>query len=403
MTALPAHPILSCDEARAFEARLFGGDETHEWPAMQRAGRAMGAAVLNDFREIGGFSAAGRVLVLVGKGHNGGDALIAARAILEQYPQAGADVLFVFGEHALRPLAQRAWQELLQAAPQRVTARRLDPVAASASEWTKSYDLCLDGVFGFQFRSPLDERAGAALRWANAQPVRLRAAVDLPSGLDTAGAFRADFTYATGVVKTPALACPNAGRLRYLDLGFFGMERVVPNALDYVLTSEILSPLSALRSPLSPPHLFVAQDRLAISPDNQTRFLEAAETALHFGQGEVFIFHETAAGGFTENGHYSRGLHSPKTGRTFRPATPALFSFNSPLGACPKCRGFGRVIEIDYRLAIPDQSLSIDDGALKCWEGEVYSGSKDDLKVFARRKKIPTNIPFAALTLNYRS
>jgi NAD(P)H-hydrate epimerase len=244
MTALLAHPILSCDEARALEARLFGGDEAREWPAMQRAGRAVGAAVLEDFREIGGFSATGRVLVLVGKGHNGGDALIAAQAILEQCPQAGADVLFVFGEHALRPLAQRAWQELLQAAPQRVVACRADPVATSAneknaagvatsvSEWTSAYDLCLDGVFGFQFRPPLDERAGAVLRWANALPVRLRAAVDLPSGLDAADAFRADFTYATGVMKTPALTCPNAGRLRYLDLGFFGVERVVPNALD---------------------------------------------------------------------------------------------------------------------------------------------------------------------------
>ena len=66
-----------------------------------------------------------------------------------------------------------------------------------------------------------------------------------------ADAFRADFTYATGVMKAPALACANAGRLRYLDLGFFGVERVVPNALDYVLTGEILSPLSAFRSPLS--------------------------------------------------------------------------------------------------------------------------------------------------------
>jgi len=325
MTALPAHPILSCDEARAFEARLFGGDETREWPAMQRAGRALAAAVLDDFREIGGFSAAGRVLVLVGKGHNGGDALIAAQAVLEQYPQASADVLFVFGEHALRPLAQRAWQELLQAAPQRVAARRIDPVATSVSEknaasvatsvseWNSAYDLCLDGVFGFQFRPPLDERAGVVLRWANARPVRLRAAVDLPSGLDAADAFRADFTYATGVMKTPALACPNAGRLRYLDLGFFGVgrdrrippessatvsgdaalqdgwpgprsyvldrsssdmggtpmprgtgvppvgpsdsvakqETVWPGHADFVLLPSVLSPLSAFRSPLS--------------------------------------------------------------------------------------------------------------------------------------------------------
>jgi len=140
--------------------------------------------------------------------------------------------------------------------------------------------------------------------------------------------------------------------------------------------------------------LYVVQDRLAVQPDNQARFLEAAETAMHFGRGEVHLFSDTT---WEPAGHYSRGLHSPGTGRTFRAATPALFSFNSPLGACPVCRGFGRIIEIDYRLAIPDTSLSIDDGAIKCWEGKVYGESKDDLLVFARRQKIPTHVPFASL------
>jgi excinuclease ABC subunit A len=142
-------------------------------------------------------------------------------------------------------------------------------------------------------------------------------------------------------------------------------------------------------------HVFVVQDRVGVRPGDRTRFTEAVETALHFGRGEVRILSD---GDLAELGHYSRGLHSPKTGRTFRPATPPLFSFNSPIGACPQCRGFGRIIEIDYRLAIPDQTLSIDQGAIKCWEGEVYSGSKDDLKVFAKRLKIPTNVPFAELT-----
>ncbi len=149
-------------------------------------------------------------------------------------------------------------------------------------------------------------------------------------------------------------------------------------------------------------HLLVAQDRLAIRPGNVKRFLEAAETALHFGRGELRLFAEpdsgSAEGRFEPAGHYSRGLHSPRSGRTFRPASPALFSFNSPIGACPTCRGFGRIIEIDTALAIPDRSLSIDGGAIKCWEGEVYSASKDDLKVFARRRKIPTGIPFGDLT-----
>ena len=163
--------------------------------------------------------------------------------------------------------------------------------------------------------------------------------------------------------------------------------------IDDLLTSSELqhSAFSVQRSTF----LFVVQDRIAIQTANKSRFLEAVETSLHFGHGQIYLF---AADTFTELGHYSRGLHSPKTGRTFRAATPALFSFNSPLGACPKCRGFGRVIDIDYRLAIPDQSLSIDGGALKCWEGEVYSASRDDLRTFAKKKKIPTNVPFAALT-----
>jgi excinuclease ABC subunit A len=142
-------------------------------------------------------------------------------------------------------------------------------------------------------------------------------------------------------------------------------------------------------------HVFVVQDRLRIAAENKARFLEAAETALHFGKGEVHLF---AADTLAEAGHYSRGLHSPRTGRTFRPATPGLFSFNSPLGACPKCRGFGRVIDIDYRLAIPDHSLSIEDGAVRAWEGEIYGESKKDLIQFAPKVGLPTDIPFAELT-----
>lgn len=148
--------------------------------------------------------------------------------------------------------------------------------------------------------------------------------------------------------------------------------------------------------------LLVAQDRLKIKSEIKSRFIEAVETAFQFGSGHVRLFNETLlpdkTRSFTQVSHYSKGLHSPTTGRTFRSSSPSLFSFNSPLGACPKCKGFGRIIELDLRLAIPDQSLSIDDGALKCWEGEVYSSSKEDLKIFTKRKKIPTNVPFAELS-----
>ena len=168
---------------------------------------------------------------------------------------------------------------------------------------------------------------------------------------------------------------------------------LVVHRIDDLLSDS--SPLSAT----SLPYLFVAQDRVTLTAEHKARFLESVETALHFGRGEVHLF---AAGDHSALGHFSRGLHSPETGRTFRAATPPLFSFNSPLGACPKCRGFGRVIEIDYRLAVPDQSLSIDDGAIKCWESDIYGESKKDLLVFTKKKKIPTNVPFASLTPEQR-
>ena len=204
---------------------------------MQQAGRAVAAAVLKDFQEIGGFPAHGRVLVLAGKGHNGGDALLAAEAILVGFPAARVELAFVFGERVLRPLAVKAYRSLAQTATGRLTVVAPDSL-------TGAYDLCLDGVFGFQFRPPAGPTVAKLLAQVNQLPILLRAAVDLPS----AGLFRADFTYATGCVKEPLLAGECAGRIRYLDLGFFSGTEKGP---DRVLTSAVLAPLAALRPPPS--------------------------------------------------------------------------------------------------------------------------------------------------------
>ncbi|MFZ9747211.1 MAG: excinuclease ABC subunit UvrA [Opitutaceae bacterium] len=147
--------------------------------------------------------------------------------------------------------------------------------------------------------------------------------------------------------------------------------------------------------------LFVAQDRLALADDQRARFLEAAEKAYHFGRGELELFAEEE-GRLVSAGRFCRGLRSPATGRVFRPATPSLFSFNSPLGACPRCRGFGRILELDPALAIPDPSLSLAQGAIRCWESEVYGGSKRDLLRCARRQGVPTDVPFSRLTESQR-
>jgi NAD(P)H-hydrate epimerase len=206
-----AFPLLSCEQAQAFEAEYFGGDEGREWSAMQAAGRGVARGIREDFAEIGAWPAAARVLVLAGKGHNAGDALLAAAELRKDYPDTRVEVVFVFGERALRPLARRAWERLAGVAR----------VLRGPDDAAEAYDVVIDGVFGFQFRPPLTLEVAAVLTRVNEGRVRLRAAVDLPSGLGEAGAFRADFTYATGIVKTPLLTLPNAGRVRYIDLGFF--------------------------------------------------------------------------------------------------------------------------------------------------------------------------------------
>ncbi|EIQ01156.1 yjeF-like protein [Opitutaceae bacterium TAV1] len=255
---IPSHPILSCEAAKAFEASFFAGDEGREWSAMQRAGIAVAESARREFAEIGPFPAAPRLLVLAGKGHNAGDALLAARHLLATSPEGGsAEVLFVFGERTLRPLAARAWHSLVQTAPDRVRticATDLPAGGDTTAAVGTGYDLVLDGVFGFQFRPPLPPEAARVFAAVNKTlPVRMRVAVDLPSGLDAPDAFCADFTCATGIVKTPLLSPGNAhaGRVRYLDLGFFDHATATDDTRDRVLVPAVLDPLRRWRSPHS--------------------------------------------------------------------------------------------------------------------------------------------------------
>jgi NAD(P)H-hydrate epimerase len=240
---IPSVPVLSLEGARSLEEGLFGGDERREWKAMLQAGRLVAAAVLRDYREIGEFPADGRVLVLAGKGNNAGDALIAAREILERNPRAVADVLFAFGPRNLKPLAARAWRGLSEAGRSRVRS-------VGGSALSGDYAICIDGIFGFQYRPPLPPEAAAAIEASSRRGLGLRAAVDLPTGWDEAGAFAADFTYATGSVKAPLIGSAHAGRPRFLDLGFFHPAAggaPEDDAGDRVLLPSILGPLSGLR------------------------------------------------------------------------------------------------------------------------------------------------------------
>jgi NAD(P)H-hydrate epimerase len=250
----PVHPILTCGEARALEERLLGADAERAWAAMQRAGAGVGAAVLNDFPQWRPLPRDPRVLALAGPGHNGGDALLAAQEILRARPRGRVTVVLLEALEQLKPLTRRAWEEL--AVREGVEALAPEPFHARLRKG-ETWDVALDGLYGMAFRPPLREPARKIVTALNENPaaVGFRAAVDVPSGVsDTATdlAFRADFTYATGIVKTPLLAAVNAewvGRVRCVDIGFFdkGYEGPTPASGEEWLMPAALEPLRRLR------------------------------------------------------------------------------------------------------------------------------------------------------------
>ena len=238
-----AHPVLAPAEAKTFEQAFFKGDEQAEWTAMQAAGRAVGHEVVRDFLQRQAWPTDPRILVLIGKGHNGGDALLAAETLLTEKSAAVATLLFFAPEKDLRPLTARAYRQLTHRFGDRVRATTLDEIQR------QTFDVWLDGVFGFQFHAPLDERTAECFERLEKLSVGMRVAVDLPSGLSDARALRADFTYATGSVKTPVLAPDfrgKVGRLRYLDLGFF-REKTTTSDGPPVLCRETLNTLRGWR------------------------------------------------------------------------------------------------------------------------------------------------------------
>jgi excinuclease ABC subunit A len=82
----------------------------------------------------------------------------------------------------------------------------------------------------------------------------------------------------------------------------------------------------------------------------------------------------------------------------FPPASPQLFSFNSPLGACPKCEGFGDTVDLDMNLIVPDNKLSIAQGAIAPWNSPAYNDHQQELMSRATELDIPTDVPFSKLS-----
>ena len=172
--------------------------------------------------------------------------------------------------------------------------------------------------------------------------------------------------------------------------------------------------------------LEVVQDRLRMSSADRARVTEAIEAALRVGNGHVAIYpveERSGRGSFssgvtpatqalasTETSRrpeavwkFSTALHCPDCDIHYREPSQSTFSFNSPVGACDTCRGFGRVIGVDYGLVIPDESKTLGGGAVKPWQTQSFKECQDDLVKYAKKRGIPLDKPWRNLSAAQKS
>lgn len=137
-------------------------------------------------------------------------------------------------------------------------------------------------------------------------------------------------------------------------------------------------------------------DRL--TADNErtviSRFSESIETAFFEGEGECYVWFYTEKG--IDKLTFSNRFEAD--GITFEEPSDFMFSFNSPIGACPRCEGFGRVIGVDENLVVPNKSLSVYEDAVVCWKGDKMSEWKREFIQSVSKYDFPIHKPYFELT-----
>ncbi|MEN9706011.1 MAG: hypothetical protein RLZZ393_1890 [Pseudomonadota bacterium] len=149
--------------------------------------------------------------------------------------------------------------------------------------------------------------------------------------------------------------------------------------------------------------LTVVQDRFRFGTTDKARATEAIEGALKGGRGRISV-HALDDEGDAERARWrwSTDLHCADCDIAYADAAPSSFSFNSPLGACDCCKGFGRVIGIDYGLVIPDAQKSLGQGAIKPWQTPSGKECQDDMEKYAKGAGVPLDVPWQELTTTQR-
>ncbi|MBQ4380334.1 MAG: excinuclease ABC subunit UvrA [Bacteroidaceae bacterium] len=175
-----------------------------------------------------------------------------------------------------------------------------------------------------------------------------------------------------------------------------GFVRIYVNG-EVVLIEEFLKQTD-FEGKKKEPKIWLVIDRLVVNEEKSTisRLVNSAETALYEGEGVCVLYFLTENRDKSDWHEFS--LKFEADGIEFEEPTDQMFSFNSPVGACPECEGFGRIIGIDESLVIPNTELSVYDGAVVCWRGEKMGEWKREFCRGAERWNFPIFTPYYQLT-----
>lgn len=194
---------------------------------------------------------------------------------------------------------------------------------------------------------------------------------------------------AKALVAAPLVLAERQGIIERLTLLMGdGIQRVQYNGR----TRFIEELLPELDPATRPDRLSVVVDRLRVVSDEEfaTRVRDSVARAFAYGDGVCRIL--------TDDGAEEFSSRFEADGIAFEQPTEHLFSFNNPLGACPRCEGYGKIIGIDEELVIPDKSKTIYEGAIACWRGETMRQWKDRLVENAAKFDFPIHTPYHELT-----
>ncbi|WP_242395180.1 excinuclease ABC subunit UvrA [Anaeromyxobacter oryzisoli] len=157
-------------------------------------------------------------------------------------------------------------------------------------------------------------------------------------------------------------------------------------------------PLEAARLEPRDGAIRVVVDRVEPGRTPRARLVDSIETALLAGKGRV----EAHVEGRGEPMRFSEALHCARCDLAYSDPTPAIFSFNNPVGACETCKGFGRTMDIDPDLVVPDPRKSIAEGCIRPFQGDFYSECQRDLLRLLRRRGLRADVPWSELPAEVR-